>query len=66
VGVWDWPLAVAYAIVGALTCFYLVEQVWLGSDDPNYHPFDEDELARFRIPEKFSAAQQRRAEKKSA
>jgi hypothetical protein len=66
VGVWDWPLAVAYTIAGAVGCFYLVEQVWLGSDDPNYHPFDDDELARFGIPEKFAAAQQYRAQKKPA
>jgi hypothetical protein len=58
---WDWPLAVLYTIAGAVGCFYLVEQVWLGSSD---HPFDEDELARFRIPEKFEAAQRYRAEKK--
>jgi hypothetical protein len=66
VGVWDWPLAVVYAIVGAVTCFYLVEQVWLGRTDPDYHPFDEDELARFRIPEKFQAAQHARGQKKPA
>jgi hypothetical protein len=47
------------------TCFYAIEQKWLGSDDPKY-PFDQDELARFRIPEKFEAAQRLRAEKKAA
>jgi Protein of unknown function with HXXEE motif len=66
IGAWDWPLAVAYCVAGAVGSFYLVEQVWLGSDDPNFHPFDEDEMARFSIPEKFEAAKQHRAEKKVA
>jgi hypothetical protein len=46
-------------------CFYAIEQTWLGSDDPKY-PFDQDELDRFGIPQKFEAARRHRERRKPA
>jgi hypothetical protein len=65
VGAWDWPLAVVCMIVSMFTIFYVIEQIWLGSDNPKY-PFDQAELERFRIPEKLAAARQYRQQKKLA
>lgn len=62
---WDWLFAVLYMVVAMYTTFYAIEQIWLGSDNPKY-PFDQDELERFRIPEKLAAAERYRAEKKPA
>ena len=62
---WDWPLAIGYMVVAMYAVFYAIEQVWLGSDNPQY-PFDHDELERFRIPQKFEAAQRHRASLRAA
>ena len=65
VSAWDWPIAVGYMVLAMYTCFYAIEQTWLGCDDPKY-PFDQDKLERFRIPEKFEAAQRYREVEKRA
>lgn len=58
---WTWLAATGYTVIAMYVTFYAVEQTMLGSDNPRY-PFDKDELERFRIREKFEAAQRFRAE----
>jgi hypothetical protein len=62
---WTWLAAIGYTVVAMYFIFFAVEQTMLGSDDPRY-PFDEDELKRLGIPEKFAAAQLLRVAKKGA
>ena len=52
---WDWLGAIAYMIVAMALIFYVIEQVIFGGDDPP-HPFEQDEMERFHIPEKLAAA----------
>ena len=61
VGSWDWPLAVVWLVVSGYLTFYLFEQQLLG-DAP--YPFDQDEMERFGVLEKFDRARERREEKK--
>ena len=62
---WTWLAAIGYVIVAMGLIFYVVEQMMLGGDNPPY-PFEQDEMERFHIIEKFEAAQRLRAEKKPA
>jgi hypothetical protein len=62
---WTWLATIGYTIVINGIIFYLIEQKWLGGENPPY-PFEKDEMERFHIPEKFEAAQRLRAEKKLA
>lgn len=57
-----WLAAVGYMVVGVVVCFYLIEQTFLGSDNPRY-PFDQDELERAHILEKYEATTRSRAGK---
>ncbi|WP_273735256.1 HXXEE domain-containing protein [Mycolicibacterium septicum] len=62
---WDWPLGVAYTVAG-FGIFISIEQFLLFRDDPNFHPFDKDQLEARGIQEKFEAAQRLRAGNTSA
>jgi hypothetical protein len=59
---WTWLAAIGYTIGAMYVTFYAVEQTLLGGENPR-HPFDNDELQRFRIPEKLEEAQRVRAAK---
>jgi Protein of unknown function with HXXEE motif len=60
---WDWLAAVGYLAVAVVVIFYVIEQLWLGGENPRY-PFDRDEMERFQIVEKFEAARRIRDEKR--
>ena len=61
----QWLAAIGYTIVAMTVIFYVIEQLMFGGENPPY-PFEQDELERFHIAEKLTAARRRRAEKKRA
>ena len=61
----QWLAAIGYTIVAMTVIFYVIEQLMFGGENPRY-PFEQDELERFHIAEKLTAARRIRAEKKRA
>lgn len=62
---WEWLAAIGYMIVAMTLIFYVIEQRILGGENPPY-PFEQDEMERFHIGEKFEAARRTREEKQRA
>ena len=62
---WDWLAAVVYMIVAMVLIFYVIEQRIFGGENPAY-PFEQDEMERFHIREKFETARRTREEKRRA
>ncbi len=58
-----WLAAAVYMAVAMALIFYVIEQRLLGGDNPPY-PFEKDEMERFNIAAKLTAARRTREAKR--